>query len=566
MQAFLDRVSELGLVGLVRFIMTMAFRRGVMLSRSVATTAAEHVMDALFVEHTIVSLLSAVVKNRIEEYEVDIDIIDHDGEIDKAIRLELATVSSHLLEGLSREDVDIMVKVMKTQRLVAQYQMDSQAEYFAAKVRGEWKFFLKMDQQVFEEFIACVVVMEVMGGIEATTVTAVDFNESKTPKLISEDDDSEETEDLEDQEQLALDFHGKYSELFHEKMEYFQNSKAYPLGCARVNPHFGDEASDTEGEFECLPSHLRATIEKKTKGALTTLARRVALARRGYSDPAINHLKAKNRFNGLPQLSILEYQAAYLYVVGTYGFDVQDPEMDLKSMQVMVNGGYKTSTISGDRMRSIHNQDGATISAWMAPEMRYWSSIKFKMEDFFKSVNHTDMTGPFQLSKNGNYLIGRKTEVDDLGNVWPAILLNGSLAGVMIPLGESKDEYLTRKEKFTASLKAARVFLSADEYYAKLKEAAPEKARYSWMFAEVINSKVAFIAIQGDLERQILRAAGFTIQWNKAVTDDGYWTKPNSYVVLDLNGNPRSNVIDTTGSSEIVEDHGEDLDQLDQAV
>jgi len=566
MQAFLDRVSELGLVGLVRFIMIAALKRGVVLSRSVATTAAEYVMDALFVEHTIVSLLSAVVKNRTEEYGVDIDIIDHDGEIEKAVRLELATVSSHLLEGLSREDVDIMVKAMVTKRLVALYRMDPTTEYCAIKVRGEWKFFLKMDQSVFEEFIACVVVMEVMGGIEAATVTAVDFNESKTPKFISEDDDSEETEDLEGEEELALDFHGKYSELFHEKMEYFQNSKAYPLGCARVNPHFGDEATDTEGEFNCLPSHLRNTIEKKTKGALTTLARLVALARRGYSDPAINHLKAKKRFNGLPQLSILEYQAAYLYVIGTYGFDVQDPEMDLKSMQVMVNGGYKTSTINGDRIRSVHNQDGAAITTWMAPEMRYWTSIKFKMEDFFKSAVHADFTGPFQLSKNGNFLIGRKIEVDELGQVWPAVLLNGSLAGIMLPLGESKEEYLARKEKFTASLKTAGVYLSADEYYAKLKEAAPEKARCAWMFAEVTNSKVAFIAIQGDLERQILRTAGFTIQWNKPVNEDGYWTKPNSYVVLDLNGNPRSNVIDTTGSSEIVEDHGEDLDQLDQAV
>lgn len=565
MQDFLARVSGLELVVLVRFIIIAALKRGVMLSRSVATIAAESIMECLTFGHSVSSLLSALVKNRIEEYAVETDFMDLDGSVEKAVRLELATVSSHLLVNRTKEEIDIMVKVMVTDRLRKKFGLDPESEFFCVRVRGELRFFMKMDQETYQEFMMALVVTEFLDASSAS-ITAVDFDEYLVPRLVGEEteEDSEDTEETE-----ALDFQGRYSEAFHEKMEFFMNSKSYPLGAARINPHFGDEASDREDEMGCLPSHFHDTIEKKTKPVLIALAREAALARKGFSTAAQAYLKGKGRKFVVPSISVLEFQAAYLYVIKMYGYDAQDPEMSLKSAQVLVNGSYKTAAISGDRLRSIHDAEGETVSSWQSPEMRYYGSIKFRMEDFFKSTN-CEFDGPIQLSKNGKFLLGKKVEVDELGFVWPALLIHASLVGFVIPLGETKDAYLARKEAFSQNLRKSGLYLTTDQFFEELKKNAPEKARISWMFGEV-TTQVAFIAIQGDMERQLLRLFGLKVVWNKATIEfenGGMgWTKPNSYQVIGLNGQLRSNIVEATGSSEIVEDDdGSEWTELEQAV
>lgn len=566
MQDFLARVSGLGLGVLVRFLVVAALKRGITISRSVASSAAESIMECLTFGHSVSSLLSALVKNRIEEYAVEVSFMDPDGSMEKAVRLELATVSSHLLVNRTKEDIDTMVQVMVTDRLRKKFGLDPEAQYFSTTIRGELRFFMKMSSEVFNEFLMAVMVTEFLNA-SASTISAVDFDECLVPRLVgdeAEEDDSEETEETE-----ALDFQGKYSEAFHEKMEFFMNSKSYPLGAARVNPHFGDEASDREDEMGCLPSHFSGTIEKKTKPVLIALAREAALARKGFSLAAQTYLKDKGRKFALPNISVLEFQAAYMYVIKMYGYDAQDPEMNLKSIQVLVNGSYKTAAISGDRLRSVHDAEGETVSSWQSPEMRYYSSIKFRMEDFFKSTD-CEFDGPIQLSKNGKFLLGKKIEVDELGYVWPALLIHASLVGFIIPLGETKDVYLARKEAFSQNLRKSGLYLTTDQFFEELKKGAPEKAQIAWMFSEV-TTQVAFIAIQGDMERVLLRLFGCKVVWNKATVafENGGtgWTKPNSYQVVGLNGQLRSNIVETTGSSEIVEDDdGNEWAELEQAV
>lgn len=576
MQDFLARVSGLELVVLVRFIIIAALKRGVMLSRSVATVAAESIMECLTFGHSVSSLLAALVKNRVEEYGIDLDFMDPYGSMEKAIRLELTSEGKlHLLDGKSKEEVDAMVKAMMVDRLRKKFGLDPEAECFSVHVHGELRFFVKMDRETFDEFMIALVVTEFLDAAYST-ISAVDFDADLTPRLVGEETEEDDSEEDEEDEALALDFHGKYSELFHERMEYWQNSKAYPLGCARVNPHFGDEAMDREDEMVCLPSHLNKTLLEKTKPVLIALTKEAALARKGFSSAAQAHLKGKGRKGRkfvIPSISVLEYQAAYLYVVTSFDRRMkQDPEMSLKSVQVLVNGSYKTATISGDRLRSIHDADGEVVASWKSPKMKYYFCVKSSLEDFFKSTD-CEFTGPILLSKNGKFLLGKKTEVNELGYVWPALLISASLVGFIIPLGENEEAYLARKARKSQACKKAGLYLSKQEFFRELDAEAPQKSPISWMFGEV-TTHMAFVAIQGDMERRLLELFGCKIVWNKPTVEiegeDGKklgWTKPNSYQVLGLNGQLRSNIVETTGSSEIVEDDdGSEWAELEQAV